>query len=378
MSITKIYFISVNPFGLLPLMRYIIPLFNKNSTEIIHTYVDGTYQFNQYGTQKNIQVYENIHDLNNQTIFQRLYKYAKIIGYLINVVIKNKQAKVYTVDYQVVAFVLFLKRIFNNRLKLIYHQFELFEPSNSKGINRILQEKVLMNGNRINLAIFPEVNRSEYFFSYSKKDGVDVLLIPNTNKLSHDVDHSASNEILSYADKTVIAHIGSTGSDHYTSKYIEFIMQSNNPDLVFLFIGNIDYKIAPLLNELAFKDKRVIIINQIPHKDLMKYYKTIDIGIILYKGVDKNNEYCAPNKLYEYWSHGIPVIAHKLTGLKTIWKHQFQGELIDFNNLNEFENAIDKIQMHKVECKKTLRDYFEKELSIDRYLPVLIDRINNL
>ena len=65
--------------------------------------------------------------------------------------------------------------------------------------------------------------------------------------------------------------------------------------------------------------------------------------------MDYNYDFCAPNKLYEYWSYGIPVFAHKLNGLTKLFEKEEYGLLFDFydNNvhlkiLKQFDNKLDK------------------------------------
>jgi len=374
----RLYFISVSPFGLLPLMRYIIPLFEKKNSNIITVHVKGFYSYDKFGHQVNLIEFDDVHKLKQQTISKRISKYWKIFCYLIRIALLKRESIIYVIDYQVLAIALAIKKLINKNQKIIYHQFELFDPTVSPKLTRQLQLFVIKNTGYINMAIFPEQNRAMDFLALAKTKTPDVLIFPNTNNIvfstnnhSHEITGIPENHI-------VIGHIGSIGTGHYAMNYINYITKNTNPNLSFLFIGVIEEELQKTLKSLALNDKRIVVIKEMPHSELMKYYDRIDVGVILYKATDKNTEFCAPNKLYEYWAHGIPVIAHSLKGLQGLWKHDFQGKLIDFTSYEELNNAINDLSVNGKQHRELLTDYFNSELSVDKYLIALEEKVGNL
>ena len=45
-------------------------------------------------------------------------------------------------------------------------------------------------------------------------------------------------------------------------------------------------------------------------EELGKYISKCDIGYLYYPTTDLNNIYCAPNKIYEYTSLGLPIVSN--------------------------------------------------------------------
>lgn len=129
------------------------------------------------------------------------------------------------------------------------------------------------------------------------------------------------------------------------------------------------------LKNLEFKN--AIFLPAVSHELLNEYYRRIDLGIILYKGIDLNYEFCAPNKLYEYWSYGIPVIASILGGLKLIFKNDFQGILLNFDNRKEVMAYLNSFSPSN-EKSRELKEYFDKHFRMQIHMNNLRERINEL
>lgn len=365
----KVYFLSVTPIGYIPLMRYIVPLFPSEKSQIITTHINRSYTFNKYGTQKNIHVFPNINALNSHSRLIWLKKYFIILKHIVLLATTTKKPVIYTVDVQVVALAIFFKKMLGKKIKIIYHQFELLDKYATHGLNKKLQEYALQNARAIDLIIFPEITRCKYFHDSAQNVSYDWFLFPNTNR----IERNLRNESISINgipdDFLVIAHVGSIGPSSYVRNYIEVIKKINLPKIAFLFIGNFPFEVLKLLKEASENDSRVKLIHEIQHAKLLKLYHRIQVGIILYKGVDLNTEYCAPNKLYEYWSHGIPTLAHRLTGLQHVWKHDFQGKLVNFDEEREIIEGLNDLILNWEKYRIQLKRYFDENLSIDHFLP---------
>ena len=57
---------------------------------------------------------------------------------------------------------------------------------------------------------------------------------------------------------------------------------------------------------------RIIFLDMMPWNELMKYTRSADAGLSLDKDTNLNYRFSLPNKLFDYISAGIPVIAGKL------------------------------------------------------------------
>ena len=62
--------------------------------------------------------------------------------------------------------------------------------------------------------------------------------------------------------------------------------------------------------------KKVFFMERVPHRELLHYTAAADLGVIPYPAVDPNTKYCTPNKLFEFVTAGLPVVANR--ELKTV------------------------------------------------------------
>lgn len=366
-----IYFISINPFSYLPMMRFLIPGIGQMKSCVISSVIKG------YSTPGNnvktepLCVFDSKQHFDAQSSVDKIVKYARLCAKILKILFSKENNIIYTVDYQVLAIILLFKSIFRKNIRIVYHQFELFEPEHSSFPDKYLQKIVLKYVQHIYLTVFPEVNRAEYFKQISNYPQLPVYIIPNTNSCYSVEIKNGIHQKNIFSKKKIVGYVGHMGTSHYALNYLKFIAENKNIDCIFLFIGRIESEISMILAKAAEIDSRIVITGELSHDDLLQYYKNIDVGIILYKGVNKNVEWCAPNKLYEYWSFGIPVLAHQLKGLRDIWFDPHLGELVDFENPSTIESGLKKLLGFTDEQREELRNIFKDKLTIEKYLPLL-------
>jgi hypothetical protein len=226
--------------------------------------------------------------------------------------------------------------------------------------------------------IFPEINRAKYFLSFfPETQQSEVLIFPNTcymPEVSSGVDHYGIAARV--CGRKVIGHIGNVGAGHYLNILFDMFGYMEPKGYFFLIVGKQSPEIEQAL--LRFKSREnILIINEVPHDKLLFIYPYIDWGLILYKPIDLNFSYCAPNKLYEYWSYGIPVLAHQLEGLAGVLKDPVQGRLFDFENHTGIQKSIKEFLAIKPD-KAMVQSYFKDNLSLDHYTNKLSSILNEL
>ena len=66
-----------------------------------------------------------------------------------------------------------------------------------------------------------------------------------------------------------------------------------------------------------------------------------DLGFACYHSQDKNNEYCAPVKVFDYLRHGLPFIITRHASLAYL-KQEFPEMIFDFelDSMEELEVAM--------------------------------------
>ena len=210
----------------------------------------------------------------------------------------------------------------------------------------------------VNFCIFPEINRIEYFKSLVNKE-FSYQLFPNTCYVNDDIDLTVPKELSNIPkNHVIIGHVGNLGENHYLDFYIELIEGCKNSFFTFVFIGRYSSNLLKRLKNID--NNNIIIINELPHSELKYFYNFMHYGVILYKGVDLNFEYCAPNKLYEYWSYGISIIAHSLIGLKSLDFSKNMGKLYNLENQLSLVQIKEDLQNNTVNREIVKSEFVEK------------------
>ncbi|NOT76616.1 MAG: glycosyltransferase [Cyclobacteriaceae bacterium] len=318
--------------------------------------------------------FKTIAEFNRQSVFFKIKKYVKIYSQIVSICLKKNQI-IITPDFQIVSFILsnrYLLGIFKTRL--IYHQFELIEDNLISERDTKKLQSIKKYSEHIDLAIFPEENRLHFFCKQTRLSVNNTFLFPNTCRLSVDDEVSDLLKVIPRGS-IVFGHVGNVGSDHYIREFLDAIERCNDKNVFFVMIGRQSKAVEELTR--GVRNPNFIVIRELPHAELKKIYPLIHYGLILYKGVDRNYEYCAPNKLYEYWSYGIPVIAHRLTGLINVVSNDILGKLLDFDK-NELTDVVHSLGETPIPDRRGLRYYFKENLDIDLHLEKLRNRIQSL
>jgi glycosyltransferase involved in cell wall biosynthesis len=88
--------------------------------------------------------------------------------------------------------------------------------------------------------------------------------------------------------------------------------------LVLIGYGDYEQTLRRISAEQGTEDGRVIFAGRIAAEDLPPLTRSADLGVIPYYGVDLNNYYSSPNKLFEYAAAGLPFVSNDLPFLRSI------------------------------------------------------------
>ncbi len=96
------------------------------------------------------------------------------------------------------------------------------------------------------------------------------------------------------------------------------------------------------------------------------------IGLLPYKPTKKvkhyselNSLYCAPNKIYEYASQGLPMIGPDIPGLKFPFEFYKIGECYQENSIASVVQAIHKIECGLKEYKSNCLKFWNSQNIVD-------------
>ena len=352
--------ITISSFQTLPPVNNFFEIFiNLGETFVFQNTINNFDNFLLKATKHiTIKEYKSSQNFNNQNIFNKILKYFTVFKYIIIQSIKSKikrtERNIYTIDL----FTLYISIIFKQKKdKIIYHQFETIEPNHLNKIDKIIYKLLQKKIQKIDLIIIPEINRSVYFqkiFPYC--DVSQIMVIPNTN----------NNIIPKYAKnknkKFRITHVGSVGIDYHIKPLLDAFCSLPYKKFELLFVGILNKEVKKIINNYELPNVKII--DQVKHYELDEIYKNTDVGIILYKDVGLNYKFCAPNKLYEYWSFGIPVIGDNLPGLTSLIFESEMCKLVDMKNSHEISSAIEFLTSMP---NNNIINFFKSKYSFDNY-----------
>jgi len=116
------------------------------------------------------------------------------------------------------------------------------------------------------------------------------------------------------------------------------------PNVKFLIRGIIrDKKYYEILKEKIRKEKvekNFIWLPYLTQEDMTKLIASCDVGVILHVRGYLITETAVPNKIFEYMSSGIPVIANNLSNLTRFVKQKYSGLICNTDNPEELSKAL--------------------------------------
>lgn len=369
----SVFFITLNYFTI-PQIKYLESFFsgnNKVKSILIRDYNVGyNVQFSAFSLYKPFRVFPTYTDslVYFSKYLNRIKRYTSVTAALIKFFFSGDKKLLYIIDYQLLWIVWLFKLVGGRKLKVIYHEFEVVAPSDKTFIQKALALLYAKCVNAADLILIPEINRINFFFRNTNlTDKKKVLLFPNSCPVKAHVTATSS-----LPGELVIGHVGNAGAEHHIDIFLKAAKKfENDVRLKLLFVGHQSKETQQVFSKYNLKNCTVL--KQVKHEELDSVYAKIDIGLILYKDIDLNFRYCAPNKLYEYWSYGIPVLAGDLPGLRDVFSYSnVGGRLIDFEDQHAIEQAIEEF-INNSTCfnRRQIKKYFDEHLSITPYLKQL-------
>lgn len=195
------------------------------------------------------------------------------------------------------------------------------------------------------------------------------ILTKSAEILSDDIRQQL-NKFFCQKGKTIV-YAGGINADRRIGALIE-VAHSLGDKCKVLLIG--DGNEVQILKQIV-KEKKIsncTFISKIPYKNLAEVVERCDIGYVSYPMTDINNIYCASNKIFEYASVNLPMIAtYNVTIESDLHKWKI-GECSD--NLNDIANkVIDNIEYYRSNIQA-----FNDNNNWENETKKLLDAIQNL
>lgn len=288
--------------------------------------------------------------LKSRNNFLRYYEFI----FKIKREIKSKSFDIfYANDFYSAELVQWVKRVKRN-VKIVYDAHELYIPEPGKPLNlrfNFFYKKEKRAIHTADLVICANDERADIMkehFDLKEKP----LVIRNISQLPikdcNSKKYSAiTNEFLASPGITVV-YAGVLSSSRKLEMLIDVVKSYEHIKLLIVGEGeNRNY-----LEEKAHRvlGERVMFTGKIPYTDLGFILRKCDIGYLYYPVDIINNIYCAPNKIYEYSSVKLPMIANSNPTVKRIFQEGKIGVASD-DLAGALEQILSKLDEYKNNCE---------------------------
>lgn len=183
------------------------------------------------------------------------------------------------------------------------------------------------------------------------------IVIPNRPLgrpvIEEDLPREVRNILSRIEGKKIIHYQGLISRDRNLAPICHAVNELQ--DFVFVLMGR-DFNYLKELQKIS--DKIIHIPFIVPPKHLL-VTKMARIGLLSYDHSSLNNIFCAPNKIWEYSSLGVPMLGNEIPGLKNVIESAKIGKCAEYTNIDDIKRAILEIDAHYDSYAKRSFEYFD-------------------
>jgi glycosyltransferase involved in cell wall biosynthesis len=274
------------------------------------------------------------------SVASNILKYFDVFLKIISWLKGKKYDVVYAHDFSAALPALFMK-VFKKCDKMIYDAHELFIPEDGVSFSArdrffYWLEKELIK--RADLIICAQEKRGELMVNHFKLKTKPVT-IRNISKLPQTTVQLESSlqkkcDVFFMKKGITIVYAGALATDRKLDELVSDVAElGEGYKLLFVGNGSDSERLQNIAKE--YTNLTCCFLGNIPYAHLSNVLNRCDIGYLCYP-VDKlNNIYCASNKVYEYASINLPIVANDNPTVKEIFDKWLIGICSD-----DFQSAI--------------------------------------
>ncbi len=179
---------------------------------------------------------------------------------------------------------------------------------------------------------------------YEKEYGMRPVTVMNCSRSSKDLKAFSREDIgIRPGDLLLILQGGGINIDKGGEELIEAMKIAEGTSLIIAGSGDVVGKLKKKAADMDLTD-RVKFFDIMPWDELMRFTKTADVGLCLEKDTNINYRFSLPNKLFDYISAGIPVIAGNLQEVPVIIRKYDFGLIIPEITPETLRDAINRLK----------------------------------
>jgi glycosyltransferase involved in cell wall biosynthesis len=125
--------------------------------------------------------------------------------------------------------------------------------------------------------------------------------------------------------------------------YVEALAQLPGCTLVFLGEGSMADEIAEAADTHGVRE-RVHVLPSVPSEELLSWTASADVGLCMIENLSKSYYLSLPNKLFEYFAAGLPVIGSDFPEIGAVLRTSGAGIPVSPDSVENFVAAVRRIQ----------------------------------
>ncbi|MCX6254978.1 MAG: glycosyltransferase [Bacteroidia bacterium] len=182
---------------------------------------------------------------------------------------------------------------------------------------------------------------------YESEYGVRPVTVRNCSRSATGIISYSRDELGILKDHLLlILQGGGINIDRGGIELIEAVSQTENVSLLIVGSGDLFDILKRRVSELNLTG-RVKFVPKVPWEILMRYTRSADVGLSFDKNTNLNYRFSLPNKLFDYISAGIPVIASDLPEVRKIVLEKGCGMIIPDVTPEEISKALKELRDNK-------------------------------
>jgi glycosyltransferase involved in cell wall biosynthesis len=227
-------------------------------------------------------------------------------------------------------------------LREVYEDRSLAFPKFTQGLVRKLLRNLMKYLSRFTDEIIHVSPERRQAYSYLHKPGVVIGQYPELRLFPR---RDRSQNVSGNLDPSLVTaiHVGALRPTYASEQLLDAMVLAAGtfPKIRFVVLGGIAGKLSNADLVEFLKNKGVLqLVQQIPFSEVLGWLYASDIGISLVLPVDKNCYLAAPQKLYEYFAAGLPVVAADVPTLRRVVTKYECGLLVDPFSPRDIASAL--------------------------------------
>lgn len=227
---------------------------------------------------------------------------------------------IYTRDFSFIYFLSYLPASLRPKQPIFYEPHKIYHVTTHK-VTREQEDRAL----HIPAYFMPKSNKiAEDLIRLFRIKKERICTLPNAVNLSNFTNSmTGKNDLkssLGLPDKNIIiVYIGSFKAWKGVDTLVQSIKYTNKKNFTVLLIGGKGsdrVNVNHLIKEEGVTEK-VVIMDYLPQKDIIRILKNSDIAI-LPNNMEAEYEYTSPLKMFEYMASGLPIVASNISSIKEI------------------------------------------------------------